>query len=528
MSTLENSTTPIKVLVKGLTNEEINSVRRYLNCFDEIFGNTKTKTANLFDLVISEEILTDEEIMFNIYSNTASIEAFDKLSKRLVEKIHECLLLDINVERKDAYPDYVKATIDVRKKIMQAHILLGRALTKDINGFYDKIIIKAKKFELYSELVEVLHLKQMYLGLRNGSVEYNKIGEEIVFYENCRVASYKACDAYYKFVVNNDFSSINKVDIGRLEEFIMELKGLYTLTNSANVGYFLFLMEFELFQKKGLYEEAKSSCLKLVELIQENPAIYQKRRLGSAFVNLSINELHTYDFKASGLHARLAQDYFNKNTINHGIAKETEFYSYFFQGDLDKADSVINSLLKETNSDSEFLESKRSFLAANVAFLMNEKKNINLLLNETNAVSKDKEGWNIGIRILSIMSQIEAGVNDPAEAQVESMRKHIERTMKDKDVRGRDVTILRILNELVNQSFDFAAVWKSRKQLFDQLASEDKDQRWEMDSHELIIFHEWFKSKVFGTVYPAKIENSPKVVVAMEEEFALLSKVGSN
>src|ERR1035438_95865 len=180
MNDLDKNTISIKSLIKGLSNEEINSVRKYLNCFDESFGNTKTKTANLFDLLISDENLSQQEIVNLLYTNNLSAEdAFDKLCKRLSEKIHECLLLDVNIERKDVYPDYVKASIDVRKKTMQANVIIGRGLFQDVNDFFDKIILKAKKFELYSELVEVLYLKQRYNGLRNGKVEFEKLSEDI-------------------------------------------------------------------------------------------------------------------------------------------------------------------------------------------------------------------------------------------------------------------------------------------------------------------------------------------------------------
>ena len=507
MNDLENSTISIKDLIKGLSNEEINSIRKYLNCFDETFGNTKTKTANLFDLLISDENLSPKEIINLLYTNPSSEDAFDKLSKRLSEKIHECLLLDVNVERKDVYPDYIKASIDVRKKIMQANIMLGRGLFNDNNDIFDKIILKARKFELYTELVEVLYLKQRYLGFRKGKVEFDKITDDICFSEKSRDAINKALNYYYQLIINKDFSSINQVDRNLFEESIIELQNLYKFTKSANVGYYLHLIEFEFYQLNGQYHEAKLVSLKLVDLIQENPSIYMKRRLGSAFVRLSENELHTCDFKEAALHARLAQDYFHKNTINHNIARETEFFSYFYQGNLEKAEKIINGLVEDSkNIHSEFRHAKQAFWAANVAFLLNKKKETVNLLNQTKEIDKDKEGWNIGVRILSIMNQIESDGTDLAESQIENMRKHIERTMKMKEVRPRDITILRILNELVSQSFDFQAVWKSRKQMFEQLASFEGDQAWTINSHEMVLFHEWFKAKALQSEYPLAIQ----------------------
>jgi len=46
-------------------------------------------------------------------------------------------------------------------------------------------------------------------------------------------------------------------------------------------------------------------------------------------------------------------------------------------------------------------------------------------------------------------------------------------------------------------------------------------------SHELIVFHEWFKAKAFGLEYPAKIQK-PKVVVTPVEVASPLSLVANN
>ena len=81
------------------------------------------------------------------------------------------------------------------------------------------------------------------------------------------------------------------------------------------------------------------------------------------------------------------------------------------------------------------------------------------------------------------------------------MRKHIDRTVKMKPVRKRDVIILRLLAKLSRQGFNFKTVWKKQQKYFELLASDEPEYRWEMRSPEMIIFHKWFEAKAKGKEY---------------------------
>ena len=107
----------------------------------------------------------------------------------------------------------------------------------------------------------------------------------------------------------------------------------------------------------------------------------------------------------------------------------------------------------------------------------------------------------MGIRIMSIINQLEGDKFDIVDLNIESMRKHIDRTLKMKVVRKRDVVILRLLAKLSRQGFNFKEVWKKNIKYFELLASDDPDYRWEMKSPEMIVFHKWFEAKAKGKEY---------------------------
>ena len=116
-------------------------------------------------------------------------------------------------------------------------------------------------------------------------------------------------------------------------------------------------------------------------------------------------------------------------------------------------------------------------------------------------MEKDKEGWNIGIRILSILNHIELMQLDVADVEIESLRKHIERVREERSVRPRERKILRILIQLEKNSFEFPRVKEKCQDDLDLLASDQKDYCWELKTHEMIAFHIWFQCKLDNTSY---------------------------
>jgi hypothetical protein len=97
---------------------------------------------------------------------------------------------------------------------------------------------------------------------------------------------------------------------------------------------------------------------------------------------------------------------------------------------------------------------------------------------------------------LQIFLTLETEKIDLADQRIESLRKHIERTSKMKSIRKRDVVIFRILRHLAMNGFDFKDTWIDKKKDFLLLQSDNADYKWIPRSHELIIFHQWFESKV--------------------------------
>jgi len=110
------------------------------------------------------------------------------------------------------------------------------------------------------------------------------------------------------------------------------------------------------------------------------------------------------------------------------------------------------------------------------------------------------------ICLLQIFLTLETEKVDLADQRIESLRKHLERTSKMKSVRKRDVVIFRMLRHLAMNGFDFKETWIDKKKDFRLLQSDKSQNKWIPRSHELIIFHQWFESKVRYNKYQPEFQ----------------------
>ena len=117
-------------------------------------------------------------------------------------------------------------------------------------------------------------------------------------------------------------------------------------------------------------------------------------------------------------------------------------------------------------------------------------------------LSQDKMGWDIGVRVLAILSLVEKEAFDEASLYVHSLKKQIQRLSNlsaDKSgaspVSERNRLISKFLQLLDSKGFRFEQLTDKAHEILEKLHSADKPHRWEILSPELIPFHEWAGSK---------------------------------
>jgi tetratricopeptide (TPR) repeat protein len=488
-------------------NEQV-ALRNYLTCFESRKKGHKPKSLILLDLL--EKYDDDDRVMSLLKKKISSEDARRMVMSRLREKMLTSLLLDVNLVRDENYDEQGQALASVALGKLQGKLLIARGQRK--TGFYimDRTIAQAKHYELYDDLIDMLSSERQYIKAWKGSDQafYNLV-KEIENYSACRDAANLAKQYFEEITMRYGFKGLSRlaVDESQLEflrERIDTLHEAFEETSSATVGYYYYFLSVEYHQLQNNLEEASDSLSRLAQMLENNPAIKRKVRQASVYANLGANHLWRHRFKESQAQFETSLTFLRENTRNHAVITELLFYSLFYAGKLDEAEEKIESLVESKHVDqSDYRKAVRSYLLACVSFAKGEFRKVNLRLASSQHIGKDKEGWNIGSRVLSIMLAIERKKFDFADSQIVNLRQFLREGVKGIELRQRDKIITDILIELRKKSYDFEEVAKEKLSVLKELSKDDVESGWLLQSPEMIIFHTWFADKVDERPYQA-------------------------
>jgi tetratricopeptide (TPR) repeat protein len=275
-------------------------------------------------------------------------------------------------------------------------------------------------------------------------------------------------------------------------------------TKAQEINYALHLLKIVFYEYQKDFKQSIVYCKKLLNMIRKSTILYSKDRIGFALVNLTQFNVFIGNYKKASLYAKNAQQFHLNSSLNYLISKEQEFYAYFYGRNYKEVIKCIQEMQKHSMVDTGgYRKSTFIYYEACVLFATNQFKDALQLLNKSLEIEKDKTGWNIALRILMAMIFIELNKMGEASTSIATLRKHIERTSKTKEIKERDILILKLLREFEKDGFKRNERNKTAVKLLAELSDKDKPTAWNYFTPELIPFHEWAKAlpeKVISSV----------------------------
>jgi len=490
----------IHSLIHSLNRSEQRITRAALTAFSSR-KDSSTKSLELFDFIAKnkEYIPTNSECAAHIY-NDPKDKRFTMLKLRFRQKLLDSVSLDMNLYKKEMFDATELGSVKVRKKIAQLfHLYFSKGEQTILNNLLDEIINISKKYECYAPLVDALRFKKFSKGYLKGENDYNRVNNEIDFYESCNKAVHKANDHYYRLLIKGNFNA--RTDTAKmqlyLEESILELKSDYKSTKSPLVGYYLKILEMAYYENDENYLLALETCTELLSIVKNNKSVYRKSRLANVYLNSCQYAIFLKQYKEAVINAKLAQEVVLL-VSHYMLSQECEFNALFHEHQLLEAESLILILIDKAIKiqGDDFRLAKYRFYYAAVLFKKGDYKAVLKELNNTLEISKDKEGYGTAIRVLTIMALIELDRLDEVSSRLDSLRKHLERNLEKENTRRREKTIFNVLQLFEKSGFDFKiAEDKKVMAALQLLESDDKVYKWQPLSSELIPFHQWFIEK---------------------------------
>lgn len=477
-------------------NERI-VLRNYLTSFESRKKGHKPQSIVLLDLL--EKYEDDKKLITLFKKKVPSEDARRMIISRLREKMFASLTLDVNIARGEVYDEQAQALVSVSQAKVQGRLLIGRGQRK--LGFFvlERGIQLAKQYEMYDDLVDMLSVERQFIKAWKGTDEaYYDVDQELNNYAVCRDAVHLAKKYYEEITLKYGFKGLSRVNpdpeqLEFLRSRMEELNKAFETTSSATVGYYYYYLLIEFNQLQNNLKEASEHLNSLAQMLENNPSIRRRVRLATVYGNLGANELWMHHFDVASGYFEEAIKYLRANTRNHAVITEYLFYTKFYSGKMQAARDILEQLVNSDHVEqTEFRKATRNYLLACVAFALGEYKQVSKYLLETSAMGKDKEGWNIGSRVLSIMNAIETDDHDYADSLILNLRQFMREGLKEVDVRERDKAVLEILVELRKKSYDFEEVFENKKELFQRLSENNIEYGWTLQTPEMISFHTWF------------------------------------
>ncbi len=496
-------------ILEALLPKERKVFKRFLRLFENDEAS-HSLAIQLYELIIKygnskEEVFFIQKLYENVNEKTS--ESFRKLLDRFRDKLYESMILDTNILNTSYYIDVVSSTLQVKKNNAVIYAILLRGVSiNEKKRLLNQTISQCKEFELFDELV-------IFLKLYFDDVDYvlgyqktkNRI-DEIEFAIDCSKAVFKVRCLIAFFIQDVQHKSLDQ------KSFVIEIKNAVETAKMIYEQYKIKIILYNYYLLKAQYEHyihdylsAVNTLNEMTVLVLNTKCLFTRNRITVCYTNLSYTQNHLYRFEDSLKSMVSASKYYQNQKLEfQNYYKEAEVFSYIYLLNYEAANLLLNEIIETGLSMQAEFSSRSFYLHSIVKFLAGDYKKSFKLLQETREIENDKEGWNIGIRMLQIFLTLETGKVDLADQRIESLRKHIERTTKMKSVRKRDVVIFRLLNHLSRSGFNFQDVWEDRQKDFKLLQSDDPEYRWIPRSHELILFEQWFEAKVKGVPYHPK------------------------
>ena len=488
-----------KSFFSRLRSHERKTFRRFLELHED--GSiTQSKSLKLFDLLSANYDLTEDELQKKIYGHSkVEPRTFTKLIERFREKMYESNYLDVNLYREDVNSPYFMGLMEAKKLIGLSYNVAARGVSnKEMIRILKRGVSLSEKFELYDEWICFVNLKFLLNASLYPDKDPLELMNEMKELQQRKNTLNEAQYFVYKLIRSyQDQSSIRK-DIR--DDLIIAIEKLETENKSLfswNVYYNISLLKLQLYHADEKYDDAEVLLQELIDNLQSQPSLKQFTRIAEAYTNLAATQMNNFKFNDAVKSNEEALRFPGLRPSDKNYYKESLAFLNIYLGHYAKSNKALKEIIAEDligNTEEEL--SRRKYLLAATLFLQGEYKKSNFQLQDTKEIENEKEGWNIGIRLLQIFLTLETEKIDLADQRIESLRKHIERTSKMKSVRKRDVVIFRILRHLAMNGFDFKETWLDKKKDFLLLQSDKSEYKWIPRSHELIIFHQWFESKV--------------------------------
>ena len=508
----------ISILITNLTINEVNSLIKDLSQRTDM----GSKLLKMFKLLRKSSGIEQDEVIKVLYENLDknSVESYRKLCERMLNKLLNMIVSFENFKLdKSNYSEYYFNKVLVNRNIHLIEVLKNKMLPIDWMIKQIQITLKiCDEFEFVEEGIVMEKNNLLYQCAFGNLSKIETIKNELKRRSQYSIYVNTAEFYTYKFIENVQHKSIDdKSRISDIQIAILHLEKLFSDSKLQTINIIMLMLKLQLAHYEERYLYAEKIILEIIRISEEYSPLKRRGKLVQNYMNLAYTQFYLHKYEEAYLNALKATKEYIEQDFVLNINREACVFALIYLNRYPEAEEWMTKILSsgaEGNSPEQL--SKRHLMMGVLKYLQHDFKGAFKHLQFTKEVETDREGWNLGIRMLNIYLTLSTEKVDLADQRINAMRKHIERTSKMRNLRKRDIIIFRILSHLSRSGFDFRETWEERKKDFALLRSQTPDCFWVPRSHELIIFDQWFEAKMnnvpYSPIFPSP-EQAPENLV---------------
>lgn len=454
-------------------------------------------------------------LLINKLSSPSKLPSRKDLSKsftrsdfrRLRELTEQSIINHVQENREEALYPVFQQKFNVRLLLIIIEVIKTRPAIETTNIILDRCEKICRKFQLYDQLIEVLYIKSEIVYSGSNSYKMETIKNDIERFENCRNKVNKSKIIYRDYFSQIVTKGFNRVNTRILKEAIIELISNFKETGSHVILLNIYLLQMELALLEREFNRGKEVGLNAIKFLKSSEIVKTKTRIGYFYFNIADNQLCSLDFIDSIFYAEKSKGYFREESLNRLVASNYKIAACLYQMENESCQEELDSVFNlQILSSYPFYQSKFQYYQAILFFIQGQFDLCWKILSQHLELEKDKEGWRVWLSIMRIICQIERNEQIEVDLQIQSFRKYIQRWEQRAEIRERDKLVFRVLESLNRNYLNFEKVAVEEKELLTVLAYPKGDLRWEPNSPELVLFHDWFQSKLQKRAYHPNFE----------------------
>ena len=450
----------LKELVDIVTRNKVKSI--------EIIGNPSDKESKLmqyYDLIVENQVNSDEEAFEKLYGNSSPKNAFYKLKHQLRDRLYNTLFfIDI---KQNKYSDIKKAEIKCQKSLMLYNLLKLKGGTRNAVKIAKKGLKIALDYELTQEVIFLSEkLRSHYASLLGDRKSFNHYNNILLEYQKIYLAETDAKGKYLdlmSFYVNSRATKLYVKQ--QAQQYLEEVNKLDIPRETADFFYYKTMLEIIFHMSVNDYSKTLGVCSMALEKIYSFKYLNTKAKIIISLqyiaccIQLKLYEdgkkeiIECLEIVDEGLHT-----WFKLQELYLTLCLHTQNYAEAWSTyQLATGHKKFQNLFTNAQEVWKIYEAWLYFLikAGKVSTLngnVYKKFRIGRFINEVPTFSKDKRGLNVPILIAQIVLLQQDCRYDQLIDRMEAIAKYKHRYL-DKDENYRSNIFIRMLLEASKASF---------------------------------------------------------------------------